>query len=228
LVAQQVVAAWDRKKNDRVEIAEAVEQLRKWNGQMDANAAAPMIAAKIYEQLRKLIAENAAGALNDPLRGQVSPTAIERILREHPQGWFPDWDAVLVRSLIGAFEDGARTQGSKVSRWQFGQSQPLRIANPVLGQLPWIGRYFAIGPEPMGGSSWSVQQYNGRLGPSLRMTVDLSAIEHSFIGLTAGESGQPLSSHYKDQWESYMGGKLIPMQFEKVEWKGVLNFLPAR
>ena len=40
-------------------------------------------------------------------------------------------------------------------------------------------------------------------------------------GLTAGESGQPLSSHYKDQWESYMGGKLIPMQFEKAYTEGI-------
>jgi len=225
-VAQQVVAAWDRTKPSKPELAEAVEELRNWNGQMDSNMAAPLLAAKIYEQLRKLIADAAAGALTDPLRAQVPPQAVERILRERPQGWFPDWDAVLMRTLVGAYDEGARTQGSKVSRWNFGQSQPLRMVNPVDGQLPVIGKYFDIGPAAMSGSPWSVLQYNGRLGPSLRMTVDLAALDHSFINLATGESGQPLSSHYKDQWAAYYAGKTFPMQFGKVDAKQVLTVTP--
>ena len=226
-VARQVVAAWDRRKTGQPELAEAVEELRKWNGQMDANLAAPLLAARIYDELRKLIADAAAGALTDPLRAMVPPQSIERILRERPPGWFPDWDAVLVRSLVAAFDAGANAQGSKVSRWNFGQSQPLRIANPVTGQLRVIGKYFNLGPAAMGGSPWSVMQYNGRLGPSLRMTVDLAALDHSFIGLAAGESGQPLSSHYKDQWDAYYAGKTFPMQFGKVDAKQVLTVTPG-
>ena len=79
----------------------------------------------------------------------------------------------------------------------------------------------------MRGSPWSVMQYNGRLGPSLRMTVDLAALDHSFINLATGESGQPLSSHYKDQWEAYYQGRTFPMQFGKVDAKQVLTVTPG-
>lgn len=225
-VAQQVVIAWDRQRNGRPELAEAVDQLRKWNGQMYRGMAAPMLASRIYEQLRKLIADASAGGLTDPLLAQISPQAVEKILRERPGGWFPDWDAVLVRALVGAFDDGARSQGSSVSRWNYGQSQPLRIANLVVGRLPLIGKYFNIGPAPMSGSPWSVLQFNGRLGPSLRMTVDLGALDRSTINLATGESGQPLSSHYKDQWESFYSGKTFPMQFGKIDAKSVLTVTP--
>jgi penicillin amidase len=78
----------------------------------------------------------------------------------------------------------------------------------------------------MSGSPTSVKQYTRRLGPSLRMSFDLSDLEHSFASLTAGESGQWLSPHYKDQWDAYYNGRNLPMPFEKVDAKDVLVVNP--
>ncbi|MEQ1947299.1 MAG: penicillin acylase family protein [Bryobacteraceae bacterium] len=225
-IAQQVVAAWDRKKSGKPEMAEAVDELRKWKGQMSADSPAALLSAKVYEQIRRLLADAAADSLNDTQRAQVPPQAIERILQQRPEGWFPDWDAVLVRALVGAFDEAAKAQGSKASRWKFGQTQALRIVNPVVGRIPVVGNYFSLGPVPMSGAPWTVLQYNGRIGPSMRMTVDLSAMDKSTIGLTAGESGQPLSSHYKDQWPAYVNGASLPMQYQKVDAKDVLSVAP--
>ncbi|MEQ1884202.1 MAG: penicillin acylase family protein [Bryobacteraceae bacterium] len=225
-VAREVVAAWDRKKSGRPELAEAVDELRKWNGQMSADSPAALLAVRLYDHLRKLIADTAADSLSDTQRAQVPPQAVERIVRQRPAGWFPDWDAVMVRALVGAFDEAAKTQGSKAARWKLGPAQALRMANPVMGRIPVLGGYFNLGPVPMSGAPWTVLQYNGRIGPSMRMTVDLSALDKSTIGLTAGESGQPLSSHYKDQWTAYVNGASLPMQYQKVEAKDVLNVTP--
>ena len=225
-LAQQVVSAWDKQKAaDRPQLAEAVETLRPWNGQMEKGLAAPMLATLVYEQFRRLVAEQAAAGLGSAYTNLMAPSVIEKLLRERPQGWFPDYDAALLRCLTGAIAEGQKAQGSKVTRWDYGQFQSLRIASPVAGALPVLGKYFNIGPVSMSGSPTTVKQYTRRLGPSLRMIVDLADLDGSLANLATGESGQRLSGHYKDQWDAYAAGRSFPMQFGKVEGD-VLRVMP--
>jgi penicillin amidase len=226
-LAQQVVAAYDAQKSARPNLRDAVDVLRQWNGQMEKGRAAPMVVRLVYDQLRKLIAEQAATGSGATYQSRTAPRVIETLLRERPKDWFPDYDALLLRCLTGALAEGLKIQGSKVSRWDYGQYQALQIENPVAGRLPLIGKYFNIGPVSMKGAPTTVEQYTGRLGPSMRMIVDLGDLEHSFANLATGESGQRLSSHYKDQWDAHYAGRSFPMQFGKVDAKDVLVVKPA-
>ncbi len=225
-VAQQVVAAFDAEKPSNPQTQEAVALLRKWNGQMEKGQAAPMLASLIYEQLRKRIAERAATGSGEVYQNFMAPSVIERLLRERPADWFPNYNVFLLRCLTGAIEEGQKIQGSKLSRWDYGEYQALQIVNPVEGRLPLIGSYFNIGRVAMNGAPTTVKQYTRRLGPSLRMIVDLADLDHSFANLATGESGQPLSSHYKDQWDAYYAGRSFPMQYGKVDAKNVLTVKP--
>ena len=80
----------------------------------------------------------------------------------------------------------------------------------------------------MSGSSTTVKQITRALGPSMRLNADLAAWDRSLLNVVTGQSGQALSSHYKDQWQHYYEGTSYPMQFQKVEAKSVLRFEPAR
>jgi penicillin amidase len=224
-IAQQVVRAADaRKSGDR----NAIDLLRSWNGQMEKGAAAPMLAALIYDQLKKLLVERAAPGSTEPYAVFIAPAVVEKILRERPPDWFPDYDALLLKALSNAVEEGAKVEGSKISRWDYGQYNRLRITNPVEGQLPLIGKYFDIGPVSMSGSPTSIKQSSGHLGPSMRMIVDFSDLDRSLQNVTIGESGQPLSKHYKDQWASYYGATSFPMQFQRVDVRETLRITPQR
>jgi len=225
-VAQQVVAAFDANKPTNPQTQEAVALLRQWNGQMEKGQAAPMLASLIYEQLRKRIAERAASGMGDVYQTFMAPSVVERLLRERPPYWFPDYNLFLLRCLVGAIEEGQKIQGSKPSRWDYGQYQALQIVNPVEGRLALIGSFFNLGPVPMNGAPTTVKQYTRRLGPSLRMIVDLANLDHSVANLATGESGQPLSPHYKDQWDAYYAGRSFPMQYGKVDAKNVLTVKP--
>jgi penicillin amidase len=59
------------------------------------------------------------------------------------------------------------------------------------------------------------------------MIVDLADLDGSLQNITIGESGQPLSKHYKDQWSAYYGATSFPMQFQKIDAKQVLTVVPA-
>ncbi len=225
-VAQQVVAAFDAEKPTNPQTQEAVAVLRKWNGQMEKGQAAPMLASLVYEQIRKRVAERAATGSGEIYQSYMAPSVIERLLRERPADWFPNYNVFLLRCLVGAIEEGQKIQGSKPSRWDYGEYQALQIVNPVVGRLPLIGSYFNINRVAMNGAPTTVKQYTRRLGPSLRMIVDLADLDHSFANLATGESGQPLSSHYKDQWDAYYAGRSFPMQYGKVDAKNVLTVKP--
>jgi penicillin amidase len=62
----------------------------------------------------------------------------------------------------------------------------------------------------------------------MRMVVDLADLDHSLANITVGESGNPLSGHYKDQWNAYWSGQSFPMEFHNVEAKNVLTITPAK
>jgi len=226
-LAGQILAAWDRKKPaNNQPAADAIAELRPWDGQMKKDAAAPLIVWLTYEELRKAIAQNASPRAGATYARIAATASVERLLRERPAGWFADYDALILNSLDAALQTGMKREGSKISRWEYGLYQPLVIANPVEGRLPLIGKYFNIGPVSFGGSPVSVQQYTGRLGPSLRIINNLGDLDHSFANLVAGESEQRLSGHYKDQWDAYYAGRGLPMQFGKGDAKNVLNVKP--
>ncbi|MGA3203769.1 MAG: penicillin acylase family protein [Bryobacteraceae bacterium] len=225
-LAQQIVAAWDARKTANPALGAAVDVLRSWNGQMEKGTAAPMLVTLAFQQLRKSLAERAAPGSGQTYKFGMAPAVIEKLLRERPQGWFPDYNAWVLKCFAEAVDEGAKIQGSKVSRWDYGQFNALKIAHPVGSQLPLIGSYFNIGPVPMSGSSTTIKQTSGRLGPSMRMIVDLGDLDHSLQNITVGESGQRLSSHYKDQWSAYYGATSFPMQFGKVDAKQTLVVNP--
>jgi penicillin amidase len=225
-LAKQIVAAYDAKKPAVAQVRAAVDLLRNWTGQMETGTAPGAVVELTYHALRKAVADRAAPGLEAEYEWPVAPVVIEKLLRERPAGWFPDYDALLLQALGEAIADGAKIQGSKISRWDYGQINELRITHPVLSQLPLIGKSFNLGPVPMSGSPTTIKQTTRRLGPSMRMVVDLSDMDHSLQNITAGESGQPLSRHYKDQWSAYYGATSFPMQFNHVEAKSVLTVRP--
>ena len=225
-VAGQTVAAYEKRgaKNPGMEGAVAV--LKAWNGQMDKDLAAPFLITMIYLNVRRAIAENASSAQGVEYAVNMAPVVVERLLRERPKGWFGDYDAMLLRALADAVEEGRKTQGSDVTRWHYGGYLRIAINKPVIHQVPLLGKYFDIGPVPMSGATTTVKQTTMTLMPSMRMTADLADWDQSLFNLPIGQSGQILSGHYKDQWDDYLAGRSYPMQFGKVEAKSTLEFRP--
>jgi penicillin amidase len=225
-IAQQIVAAYDRRKAQDPALDGAIALLRSWNGQMDKDAAAPLIADLAFRHLRVAVAENAAPGNGGAYDYQMSSAIIERLLRERPAGWFSDYDDALLRTFVDAVEEGRRMQGRDVKHWRWGAFLTLNIENPVVHRIPVVGPYFDISRVSMSGSGTTVKQTTIRLGPSMRMDADAGDWDRSLLNVTIGQSGQILSSHYRDEWEDYYYARSYPMQFGKVDAKSKLEFQP--
>jgi penicillin amidase len=226
-LAEQTVAAYTKRNAHNPALENAVALLRAWNGQMDKDEAAPFLATLIYQHARTALAERAAPGKAALYDFPMSPAVIERLLRERPDGWFASYDEMLLRAFVDAVEEGTRMQGRDVKRWRYGSYLRVSINHPIIHQVPLVGKYFDIGPVPMSGSSTTVKQTTHRLAPSMRMNADLGDWDRSLLNILTGQSGQILSTHYRDQWRAYYNGTSFPMQFGKVEAQSTLTFEPA-
>ena len=226
---------------------EAVDILRRWNGQMDKDQAAPFITELLNTELstnlprlllRAAAFKNTKATSAQPPKGarlvglslpHPRPQVIESLLRERPSGWVPnnDWDAYLLAAFHAALEQGRKLQGSPISKWGWGHALHWKFEHPVGKQIPLADFFFNLGPVEMSGSGTAVKQTTLTLGPSERMVVDLGNFDRSVQNLVTGESGAVASSHYKDQWPAYYVGTSFPMEFEHIHAKDVLRVKPA-
>jgi penicillin amidase len=227
-LAQQLVAAYQRRNAHVASLDAVVGLLRGWNGQMEKSLTAPFITTLAFQHIRTALVERAAPGKAMAYDYPMSRAVVERLLRERPAVWFRDFDEMLLRALVDAVEEGKRMQGGDIQKWQYGRWLRVRIDNVVVHQVPSIGSYFDIGPVPMSGSPSSPKQTTARLAPSMRMNADLGDWEHSLLNIMTGQSGQIFSGHYRDQWEHYYYAQSYPMGFGKVEGKSRVEFLPGR
>jgi penicillin G amidase len=237
-LAQQIIAACGTHRSNEQRVRQAIEILRRWNGQMEGDQAAPMMTELLSREIGEELVQLSVSRSGSPGVADIRnvpdirprPQVIEGLLRNRPPGWVPDndWDQWLERRFASALEAGRREQGSPVSKWRWGRMLQWNIEHPIGKQLPLLDRFFNIGPVEMSGSGTSVKQTTAVVGPSERMVVDLGDLDKSVQNLVAGESGFVASAHYKDQWRAYYVGQSFPMEFERVEAKEVLRVRPGK
>jgi len=153
---------------------------------------------------------------------------VVRLLRERPQGWFAGgWDAEVAGALAAAVEQLERDAGSDTAGWAWGRLRPLTLRHP-LGERRPFDRLYNLGPIALGGdTNTPAQASNSPLEPTadplylgtLRLVVDVGEWDESRFVLAGGQSGNPLSPHYADQWERWRRGESVAIAWspERVE-----------
>ena len=210
-LAGQLVAAYEKRNAHNPGLDPAVELLRRWNGQMDKDQAAPFLITLAYQHVRRAVAENASPATGLVYEFQMAPAVVERLLSERPAGWFGDYDEMLLRALVDAVEEGPPHAGPR--HRATGNTATICASRSTIRcctRCRLVGKYFDIGPVPMSGSTTTVKQTTRTLAPSMRMNADLGDWDRSLLNIPIGQSGQILSSHYKDQWDRLLQRPQLP------------------
>ncbi|MBV8808907.1 MAG: penicillin acylase family protein [Acidobacteriaceae bacterium] len=226
-LAEQVLAACQKKGSRDELVRDSIPLLRGWNGQMDKDEAAPMMVEALSDNLRQSMVRLSLQPGRENTEIAVLPRwgVVQNLLDTRPAGWVAnnDWDTWLLNNFSAALQEGRKRQGSRVASWRWGRLLEWTFAHPVGKQLPLVSGYFDIGPIQMSGSGTTVKQTTPSLGPSERMVVDLGTLDESVQNLAVGESGYVASRHYKDQWSAYYVGKSFPMEFDNVHATDVLR-----
>jgi penicillin amidase len=143
----------------------------------------------------------------------------EDLITNTPMRWLPpgysNWDdflaAVVKRGLIDAHAP------ANLASWQQGKAYPLDLEHPVLSGSALIKLLIDVptgtGPQSESGDLTTVKQVGHAFGPSERFTADLSNPDNTTLNLVLGQSGDPVSPWYMDQFQSWLHGRTYPMPF---------------
>jgi penicillin amidase len=199
--------------NDRLK--KAADLMRSWDGRLTADSAAASIVTQTRKALWPLILEPKLGKDAEDYRWSESAFAEEEIIMHANPDWLPpaykDWDALLAEAVAKGMEDGKAP--ADVSQWNYGSWHLLDIEHPLARFLPLIGRVAGTGPQAFSGDTTTVKQADGVHGPSQRFTVDWSNIDDATENITMGESSDPYSPYFRDQWNDWYGGTTFALPF---------------
>jgi penicillin amidase len=141
----------------------------------------------------------------------------EEIVTHSPPQWLPsgyaNWDDFLTAIAKQGLADEHAPADLKT--WQYGQIRKIELSHPLYSMLPWFKTWTGTGPQPRYGDVTTVDQMGASLGPSQRLTVDWSNLDSSTENIVYGQSGNPLSPWYADQWPYWYGRKTFTLLFSE-------------
>jgi penicillin amidase len=194
----------------------ALSLLSHWDDEARMDSAATLVCEVTRKALLERILKPKLG--DNRYHWGMSTIFLENVLANNWKRWLPPGDSSFADTLMKSLEEGVKQiPGLVDSRsheaWKWGNAIPLTFYHPLGQGFPLLGRLLDVGPFPQCGTATTVKATTARHGPSMRMVVDFSNLDHSVQNITLGESGQVFSPYYKDQFEAWYDGRSFPMSF---------------
>jgi len=196
-------------------LKKAADLMRSWDGRLTTDSAAASIVTQGRRALWPMILEPKLGKEASEYHWSESDFAEEEIIMRAKADWLPpaykNWDALLTGAVRKGMEQGKAP--ADVAQWSYGSWHVVDIEHPLAKFLPMIGRMAGTGKQPQSGDTTTVKQVGRDFGPSQRFTMDWSNIDGSMENIVLGESGNPLSPYFRDQWKDWYGGTTFAFPF---------------
>jgi penicillin G amidase len=213
--AQRFAYAIDHTSIIDARLHQAADLMRGWDGQLAIDSAAPSIVDHARRALWPLLLKPKLGDLWTDYHWGESLFALEQIVMNTELRWLPpgykDWNALLTQAVRQGLEDAKAPPN--LARWNYGDWHLVDVENPLAHFLPYVGRIAGTGPQPMSGDTTTVKQVSPFIGPSQRFTMDWSNIDGSTENIVMGESSDPLSPYFRDQWDDWYNGATFSLPF---------------
>ena len=125
---------------------------------------------------------------------------------------------ILARALGAALADLENRYGKDRSKWRWDVAHYAQGEHRPFGNMPVIGPYFNV-EVPSPGGSYTLNRgkmvfgeeppFANRHGSSFRAVYDFADLERSLYIHTTGQSGNPMSPHYRSFAERWSQGEYI-------------------
>jgi len=235
-----------------IEAQQALDTLTEWDGNVGVDSVGATVFEFFLKEMVQRVAmakapkswEWAIGRSETPVHSLTLLSGrrvghLVNLLRNPPDGWSDvPLPKLIDDSLAAAITELHARYGADQNNWRWGHIRPLALKHPV-GRSKWLAPVYNLPPVPCAGDTNTVFQTgadprNPGAGPlvcpSMRMVLDVGNWDENTFALPGGQSGNPLSPHYDDQFHLWARGEgiTIPWTPEGVETVAVstLSLLP--
>jgi penicillin G amidase len=207
--------------------ADIIEALKTWDGRMSADSAVPLIISSWHRHFVERVTQDDLGPLFKDF-WRTRTRFILGVLAANPSSaaWCDVKNTKIIETctqeIIAAYDDAMaelnRDYGSNWKSWTWGAAHSAVAEHRPFSNVSQLEPYFNI-RRVVGGSSTTInvahpswgkkRPYDANLIASYRGIFDLSDLENSRYVMPNGQSGNPLSHHYKDFAERWSEVKYI-------------------
>jgi penicillin amidase len=220
------------------QVADAIKQIESWDRRMDtdsigatifmiwlSNIADALLHPRLGEELFRHYFQ---------MRGWTTLWAYDTIkdILENPEAFWVGGDGadnesarnqLVSKALEQAVAELTERFGEDNVEWRWGRLHQILLQHPLSVAMPPLGDLLSLGPVESPGSDDTVNR--GAFSPeegymhhtisSYRQIIDLGDFDNSLSVITTGNSGNPSSPHYRDQFEMWLKGDYHPMLFSR-------------
>lgn len=211
-----------------------IASLRKWDGDMQPRLSEPLVATAWLRELSRVLFEDKVGdTLFNRLWEQRNVQQPMLNVLRNPRGQGAFWcddsttpapescDDAVAKAWRLAIADLDRRYGDKPERWRWGQAHAARSEHKPFGKQPYLAGLFNV-KVPSGGDTYTVNVGRHNLrdeaapfesvhAASLRAIYDLSDLAESRFMDSTGQSGNVMSTHYRDWTDKWAAVQYITM-----------------
>jgi penicillin amidase len=212
----------------------ALKALAAWNGSMAADRFEPLVLVAWWRELARRVY---ADELGDAFQRNWSarPVFLQAVLEDRggQARWCDDVRTTRREScadaaseaLEAALADLARRYGADPAKWRWGDAHVAHHPHRPLSRVGWLAPLVDI-RVPTPGDAFTVnvgradfdhatEPFANRHAASLRALYDLADPQASLFIHSGGQSGNPLSAHYRSFAAAWAGGEYVPMVTER-------------
>ena len=206
-----------------VEAAQARRELRRvvtetWTGRASVDSAA----YRIVREFRMRVGELAFAPVTERIRqvdtGYSPATArsgegpLWALVSERPMHLldpkFKTWTDLLLAAADRVADDTKKAGGIATYLW--GGANTVRIRHPLSMAVPLLAPLLDMPAEELPGDSNMPRVQGPTFGASERFAVSPGREQDGYLHMPTGQSGHPLSPHYRDANGAWVGGEATP------------------
>jgi penicillin amidase len=212
-------------------------QLARWDGRAETES----LGFAVLAEFRKLLLGRVLGAYLAACRGlepdfsfegYAADEPLRQILHEKPPELLPDgkrhadWDGFLRTLLLEAAGNvSQRYPKAPAEGVAWGRANRVSIAHPFSAGFPALRDWLDMPAEPLPGCDHCVRWSGEGGGATERLVVSPGHEIEGIFEMPTGQSGHPLSAHYRDQQADWVEGKAAPFLAGPPRQR--MAFLPA-
>lgn len=196
------------------------DMLAGWDYRYTLESPAPALFETFMEVWQERVAaERFPARLAPLLKGQGGPAA--RLLEGDGLPWFGDDLPAALQAAASAAVILARARfGPDLDRWRWSEVHQAHWQHPLSNAA--TAAAFDVGPAPVSGGGDTVRNtglgrppFAAGSGSEYRLVVDFAEPERFWAVQNVGNSGQPGSRHYADQFAPWLAGEYHAIELQR-------------
>jgi len=190
-----------------------------WTGRASPGS----VAYRLVRQFRTTFVRDVMTTLTAPARRIDAGFDYSRSLRGEGPVWqlvterpahllsppYSSWDDWILAAVDQAIAE-LTSDGGRLADRTWGEANLGQFLHPLASAIPLFGRYMNMPEDPLPGDVYTPRAQAPRTGPSERMVVSPGREHEGILHIPTGQSGHPLSPHYRDQYRAWRDGEATP------------------